>query len=1132
MISSAAETRKFIIEYLRNELVGPENYKEVSAENKYAGYPAVQLNGQEILKLHERPLEKYSAGVLFPLKSPFDTISAKSEDISLDTEKNDLNEEMNQTQITVLGSHVDTDTADETDRGANLTNEYSPSAIGLSFLIDISDGFLIIVKAGYYTEESLLSQKAWFRHQIHETIILEKHEVDTKKTEVINKHIVNDQKERTGLEVHIVCRPYKDLKNLKMVTVSLVNRHLLSAHGSKDVKSFFQAGIEICSQSQSAVIKSYPKDLSTMDDEQLSLELLYRHKTSFAVGHGCAVSWPETEERSTTNIWTEIVPVTEIKPILPTSIKDTNLSMYDMAHGDTSSLLNTCQTIADKYKSWIDETYKVTEKLGLDEKLKEQAYSNLIKAKECAQRIEGGISLLKESSDVLKSFRWMNQTMYMQHSHYSISVNSKREWTYADQMLQLEREYVEPDYNDDARSWRPFQLAFILMNLVSMDNPQSDERDIVDLIWFPTGGGKTEAYLGLTSFTLFLRRLKNPNNTGTAVFMRYTLRLLTTQQFQRASSMICASEVIRRQNSTLLGEEKYSIGLWVGGAVSPNTEKEAKFEKTELERGNTSINKFVITSCPWCGAAMGPVKKGNRTTCKGYKGSYRRSKPPTTRFVCEDEQCEFNLSKGGLPLAVIDEHIYNEPPSLLFSTVDKFAQLPFKTEAGSIFGIGTSASPPELIIQDELHLISGPLGSMVGHYETAIDALCTELNENGYKPKIVASTATISKADEQIKSLYAREGFLFPPQAIKAGDSFFAEEKEEFEGRIYIGIMATALNSHVTSQVRTIAVLLQSIVMLDDVKNEYLDPYWTIMGYFNSLRELGHATTMVSADIREFLNVLWSNRGIHLLRLLNKDHEYRRFINRYLELTSRMNSSDIPISLQELFTTFDHEKSNRPIDLCFATNMIQVGLDVGRLSLMTIIGQPKTTAEYIQASSRVGRELDKPGLVVTNFNPGKPRDRSHYEDFKNYHQSIYKFVEPTSVTPFSVPVRERAIAALIVILIRYLYPEYRDNPQIVPDNDARQRIKNIILDRVNIVEDDELVSTEIMIDDFFNEWELSPPPRYGEYALKEEMPLVYPAGTEKLDEWDERAIEIPSSMRSVDRTCEATMFYPAIDDNE
>ncbi len=721
--------------------------------------------------------------------------------------------------------------------------------------------------------------------------------------------------------------------------------------------------------------------------------------------------------------------------------------------------------------------------------------------------------------------------MYMQHSHYDTSVNHKREWIYSDYQLKLKSEYIKPDYIDAARGWRPFQLAFVLMNLVSMNNPESNERDIVDLIWFPTGGGKTEAYLGLTSFTLFLRRLKNPKNAGTAVFMRYTLRLLTTQQFQRASSMICACEIIRRDNSDYLGNEKYSVGLWVGGAVSPNTEKDAKFELTELERGNTNINKFVITSCPWCGAAMGPVKKGNRTTCKGYKGSYRRSRPPTTRFVCEDEKCEFNSSQGGLPLSVIDEHIYNEPPSLLFSTVDKFAQLPFKTEAGSIFGIGSTVSPPELIIQDELHLISGPLGSMVGHYETVVDALCTELNESGHRPKIVASTATISKAHEQIKSLYAREGFLFPPQAIKAGDSFFAEETEA-DGRIYLGVMATALNSHATSQIRTIAALLQSVMMLDDVKDEYIDPYWTIMGYFNSLRELGHATTMVSADIREFLNVMWSNRGIHILKSLNKDHEYRRFINRYLELTSRMNSSDIPISLQELFTPYKKEEKYKAIDLCFATNMIQVGLDVGRLSLMTIIGQPKTTAEYIQASSRVGRESDKPGLVVINFNPGKSRDRSHYEDFKNYHQSIYKFVEPTSVTPFSVPVRERAIAALIVIMVRYFYPEYRNNPQIVPADDVRQRIKNIILDRVSVVEDDELVSTETMIDEFFNEWELSPPSRYGEYSLKEEIPLVYPAGTEKLDEWDERATEIPSSMRSVDRTCEAAMYYPPTDDNE
>ncbi|MBU1777977.1 MAG: helicase C-terminal domain-containing protein [Gammaproteobacteria bacterium] len=1134
MISSAVDTRNYIVDFVKNELVGPDNYKLISKENKYAGYPAVQINGQEILKGHERPLEKYSAGVLFPSKTSLKDIS-NSDDTDI-LEASDLDQEKlkEHTEIKILGSRVDTDATDEIDREINLSNEFSPSAIGLSFLSDVSMGLVIEARAGYYSKREckfdLLKapELVWFRYQIDQKFEFSYDDLYSTHTEIINKEVLNSDKKETGLYLHVVTRPYMTSKSLRMITVSLINKNI-SLSKNKDEECFFQVGIKISNKNS---IKCYPKNLSMMDEEQLALHLLYRHKESFAIGHGCAVNWNDTEQDFTSAVWTEIIPSVEIKPILPTEIKNTNLSMYSMAHGKDYEIFETCQTVVDSYKIWIDEKYNEIKQFALDPKLEEQAEKNLKNARICVDRIQKGIELLKNSSDVMKAFKWMNQTMYMQHAHYSMSVSNKREWIYKDNMHYLSDKYREPDYIDNDRSWRPFQLGFILMNLVSMNDPESEERDIVDLIWFPTGGGKTEAYLGLTSFTLFLRRLKNPDNSGTTVLMRYTLRLLTTQQFQRASSMICACEIIRREYSESLGREKFSIGLWVGGDVSPNTEKHAKIELTELEKGNTTSNKFVVTSCPWCGAEMGPVKKGNRTTCKGYLGKYRRGQEPTTRFICEDEDCAFTASKGGLPLAVIDEHIYSEPPSLLFSTVDKLAQFTFKPEASSIFGIDRNVTPPELIIQDELHLISGPLGSMVGHYEAIVDALCTELHPNKYKSKIVASTATISRANEQINALYARNGFLFPPQIIKAGDSFFAEEKTELDGRMYLGVMATAVNSHATSQIRTISALMQSVTMLDDVKSEYVDPYWTLVGYFNSIRELGHAATMISADIREFLNVLWSNRGIFYLKSLNNKHEYRRFINRYLELTSRMHSSDIPISLQELFAEYNSQEKNKAIDVCFATNMIQVGLDVSRLSLMTIIGQPKTTSEYIQASSRVGRELSKPGLVVTNFNPAKSRDRSHYEDFKNYHQSIYRYVEPTSVTPFSVPVRERALPALIVILVRYLYPQYRNSPAIVPNDDAQERIKKIILDRVNIIEEDEYESTLKMIDDFFEDWEISPPPRYGGYSLQEETPLVYPAGTEKLDDWLDRAIEVPSSMRSVDKTCEATMFFPNTDREE
>ena len=376
---------------------------------------------------------------------------------------------------------------------------------------------------------------------------------------------------------------------------------------------------------------------------------------------------------------------------------------------------------------------------------------------------------------------------------------------------------------------------------------------------------------------------------------------------------------------------------------------------------------------------------------------------------------------------------------------------------------------------------------------------------------------------------------MFPPQGLRAGDSFFAEEREDKSGRLYVGVLATGLHSHVSAQVRTLAALFQSVKELDNLSPAEIDPYWTVMGYFNSLRELGHAVTLIRADIREYLNAMWDRKGLRpdLWKHLGIDH--RRFINKDLELTSRVSSSKIPGILQQLFQEYNGEKNYDAIDVCFATNMIQVGLDVPRLSLMTIVGQPKTTSEYIQASSRVGREKDKPGLVVTNFNQSKPRDRSHYEHFKAYHQNIYWHVEPTSVTPFAIPVRDRALHALIIILCRFFGDSsIQERPDLAPDEELQEKVKDIILARVKLIDNDEYEDTRDLIIEIFKKWSNSPPPRYGGFGnLDEQMPLMYPAGTQQHPFWGSWPFATPTSMRNVDSECEAQPLrggYEALDE--
>jgi hypothetical protein len=406
---------------------------------------------------------------------------------------------------------------------------------------------------------------------------------------------------------------------------------------------------------------------------------------------------------------------------------------------------------------------------------------------------------------------------------------------------------------------------------------------------------------------------------------------------------------------------------------------------------------------------------------------------------------------------------------------------------------------------------------MVGHYETVIDEFSTNL-KTSVPAKIVASTATIARATEQIQAIYGRPTLLFPPQGLVAGESFFAFEGLGIAGRTYVGVLATALSSHVTAQVRTLATLLQAPALVEG-PDEAIDPYWTLMVYFNSLRELGRASTLVQADIREYLNSVWDRIGL-MEGLAPHAKAMRRFINNFDELTSRLRSADIPAILQKLFT--DRPLKDR-VDLCYATNMIQVGLDVPRLSLMSIVGQPKGTSEYIQASSRVGRQAGKPGLVVANYNPFKPRDRSHFENFRSFHENAYRHVEPTSVTPFSIPVCERAIHALAVSVARFRYPEMRESPGRGIAN-RRAEIVRIITDRVKKVAPEELTRATATLNLFLDDWERRKPQFYGRMNGQDTDPLLWPAGKPIRPDIAYLAPVLrstPSSMRNVDAECEA-----------
>ena len=1130
--------REQLKNFIEREFIGPDPID----------WPGLQQeNGEEIL-ISDPPRTRYIAGILFPVgakESNNDDSSKGDTDIVIEDEQGE----------NVTNSEVQSDDyyefLEDAEELIDRSNAFCQSAMSITVAIKDSDCISVFVSAGTYKKRMgiLPGKENEVVQYVRNPISWESDNFLELPSKAIplKKYKVGD----TDLCVDITFR-YKRT-GFSIYTFTLENTKTMVANRINDEDCYFQVKMRLNSQEGFHYMPEGQR--INADDDYMSNLLLYRRVKNYAIGHGCAAEWNDLED-DVRWIETAVFPSYEVKPIVPSVITGVNLSMLDMSQDDKFvDVITQLGLLCDKYEEWIATLER--RRRTLDRDLLSTADRHIINCKKCLKRMKKGVNLLASDSNVKKAFQWMNKAMLMQQLHYGMPLQT---WVYdGDDGMELQKPLpVMPDISDDSTwynkqrrvygEWRPFQLAFILMNLESMNNRESDERNIVDLIWFPTGGGKTEAYLGLSAYTIFIRRIHNKSNSGTAILMRYSLRLLTAQQYERAAAVICACEIIREENAAVLGNEEISIGLWVGGDTTPNHQKDAVNKFNDLKAHRSNSNPFVMLKCPWCGAQMGVVDLdgGKRRQLPGYKilDGPRKTKKFIYKCSNRENDCYFSKRKSGLPLYIIDDDIYEKKPTLILGTVDKFAMLPYRPEAQGIFGFnkdGIKITSPDLIIQDELHLISGPLGSMVGHYETMINDLCTEVSHNGkITPKIIASTATISRAKEQCHALYGCSTdavFQFPPAGLDAGDSFFANEDKQKNGRKYVGILASASPSDATTAIRLYAALLYAVKTMQVDDEEQRDPYWTNVGYYNSIRELGQAQTWIKADIDQHLDVMYKRRYDDKRFNQEEYRAYRRYIWRDEELTSRVPGDMVTASLANLNIKYspelneDGKVKEYPIDICLATNMISVGLDVQRLGLMTVAGQPKTTSEYIQATSRVGRNAtDAPGEIFVLYRPGRPRDKSYYEQFKLYHSKLYCFVEPTSVTPFSSPVRDRALHAIIVGMLRLESGEqFNENPPGFPKPELVEHVKAVVEKRVRDIEPDEVEDTMKRLQDRLNSWEDWNPARWTpqknyDGTMGNAVPLIYSSSDKPNPVWDKRGFGTPTSMRSVDASCEAKVL--------
>lgn len=936
------------------------------------------------------------------------------------------------------------------------------------------------------------------------------------------------------------------------VTILLVNGATGKYNG---LNSIFQPEIAIDSACLGNEFVEYTQSAfgSSNDQEAAALALLYRNKHTYATGHGVSVSWEIIDGHGI--IKSDYMPVHTVAQTdfdnHDARVPNKAFQMKYLSDLDTTEKadkLAALNEIVESYGRWITNPDN-PDAPGIEQIATTlpnchsgASAHHIAQCKEAYQRMKDGIQTLFENDKAYAAFLLSNRAMLMQRIHIGIQSQECLPDNFELQayMANLDYYHAETYYPRSMEpAWRPFQLAFLLMSVNSIVNPELPERDLVDLIWFPTGGGKTEAYLGLSAFTIFYRRMAYPTKSGgTTVIMRYTLRLLASQQFVRAGTLICACEAIRKDSagkkkypSYDLGTEPISIGLWIGGTHTPNRnmgsqgcaqehlEELNKASARSLRDAKDRHNKFQILKCPWCGTKL--VKEVDPTG-KKLVGQWGYAMKDGKHFFmhCPQERCLF---ESKLPIQVVDEELYEHPPTLLFGTVDKFAMMAWNGAVASFFGSYSENRTPELIIQDELHLISGPLGTMVGLYEAAIDRLCSK---KGVRPKIVASTATIRRAKDQCASLYNREVRQFPPPGLDAEDSYFSREAplDKKPGRIYVGVMPAG-KTKAMMEVRLISTILQRVHMMP-FSDEVKDKFWTLTAYFNSLRDLGKCSTLVDDDVKDNIRRMAYRFG---------RRSGARPTGAASELTSRVSTTQLNDTLDRLehltYSKENQEKRKYAIGVLLATNMISVGVDVDRLNIMLLVGQPKLTSEYIQASSRVGRTY--PGMAIVLYDGSKSRDRSHYEQFDAYHNSFYKYVEPTGLTPFSKPARDRAMHAVAISLMRLAYGFTTDESAAMFDKDAPavKEIQDYILQRAREINDrmdfslsDETPAIEQELTNFWEKW-VEDLVIAGEenFRFGYRYIMTPPTGDARrliksFGSGHDQAIDTPTSMRNVDQS--------------
>lgn len=991
-VHDPSEARASMVGRLHEDLIGPREELEV---------------------LKDRPSDVYPTGIIWPRRS----VTPPDQDEKLE-----------------LGSAGRSDErADEGTEEVPAKSIMRPSTAGLSFALRSTKSHEVDIEVSYalYRRNAEDEEASWQREPI--SVRVPGVDCDT-SSESIDLSKYSTAAAGARLHMRAVAGP-----DCRLVTVTLINDNV--PDGGRDEaeqRTFFQTEVKVLAAGSTSLVarpSTRAVQRQANDREALSNALLFRNVKEFAAGHTCSAEWSESSEgkqgtevgfvRST---WLPggVVPDVSsaghaVFAALASRPGENPMSAAFLAGASPGDLKNGLDDFCEAYAGWIADNERGGRTLEGEER--RAADANLTECRAVLHRMSAACGRLQEDTAMRHAFQLANHAMSMQF-----------DWSQRDETKRL--------------VWRPFQLAFLLLASESTIDARHEHRDVMDLLWFPTGGGKTEAYLALIAMLIFHRRITagEDDRSWVTAMMRYTLRLLTTQQFSRAVAMIAACEAIRSGRvqtdlaASIRDTAPFSIGLWVGDAATPNKRADAY---ASLNGASEFASPKQLAKCPCCNTEV-VWRQSNRSS--------------PVNVHCTNDDC---LIHGHLPVWTVDEDIYDVKPTLIIGTIDKFAQIVRNERTVDLFG-GRDGASPDLIIQDELHLISGPLGTISGLYESAVDLI---FSASGSRPKIVGSTATIRKAEDQVRALFDRGTCQFPPPGIDYRDSGFAVTKAvetSSAGRRYVGISTAGRSAKYILQAVAGSLLQSASCFPEDAGR---DDYWTLLGYFNSLRELGGALVLMQDDVSDSVQLVANARS-----------EERREISEVEELTSRRTQDEILQMLDRLETPCTED---RAVDVVLATNMVSVGVDIARLGLMVVNGQPKTTSEYIQATSRVGRS-DTDGLVVTILNNAKARDRSHFETFPGWHQALYRDVEATSVTPFASRARDRALHAALVAAVRHLVPGMsgQTETRLTPERRAKvDELVDRIAERAARVDEEETEVRDELLE-LVEGWQKRSPQKY------------------------------------------------------